>query len=273
MKSCPKCQNESADEALFCGFCGNKLEEGGKKTLFAVSAVSKADTKAPRPSDSVERMAPSTARSISLGATPEPEPESGPTIEMQAIAGPKPEPDAAPKAETPAPMVEAPPKPEAPAPKAVAGESELRSSHETPAIAGASVLLSDSMDSPAAPIDEPPPAAEPKAAEMGGTGQATNRQEMGGTGQATNRQEMGGTGQATNRQEASRDSKPAPTPIASSSKASSPSVPSSGFGQIISPHSKADDAPSKSDSASYPAPAAPDKADEHAFFGTTLSRY
>ncbi|MDX9719834.1 MAG: hypothetical protein RBU37_03740, partial [Myxococcota bacterium] len=70
-----------------------------------------------------------------------------------------------------------------------------------------------------------------------------------------------------------RDSKPAPTPIATSSNASSPRVPSSGFGQIISPHSTADDAPSKSDSASYPAPAAPDKADEHAFFGTTLSRY
>ncbi|MDX9720351.1 MAG: chemotaxis protein CheW, partial [Myxococcota bacterium] len=37
--------------------------------------------------------------------------------------------------------------------------------------------------------------------EVGGTGQAPNRQEVEGTGQAANRQEVEGTGQAANRQE------------------------------------------------------------------------
>ncbi|MDX9722874.1 MAG: response regulator [Myxococcota bacterium] len=42
---------------------------------------------------------------------------------------------------------------------------------------------------------------EERLRQVGGTGQAPNRQEVGGTGQAPNRQEVGETGQAPNRQE------------------------------------------------------------------------
>ncbi|MDX9719610.1 MAG: hypothetical protein RBU37_02605 [Myxococcota bacterium] len=41
--------------------------------------------------------------------------------------------------------------------------------------------------------------------ELGGTGQAPNRQKLGGTGQAPNRQKLGGTGQVPNRQEVNQE--------------------------------------------------------------------
>jgi hypothetical protein len=39
MITCPNCGKQNADEAVHCGFCGHQLQEGGKKTLFGMSAL------------------------------------------------------------------------------------------------------------------------------------------------------------------------------------------------------------------------------------------
>lgn len=48
---CPSCSNESPDEAVFCGYCGNKLgAEGPKNTIFGLAAIpEKATKKQPEP--------------------------------------------------------------------------------------------------------------------------------------------------------------------------------------------------------------------------------
>ncbi len=36
---CPNCGKQNADESVHCGFCGNQLQEGGKKTMFGMAAL------------------------------------------------------------------------------------------------------------------------------------------------------------------------------------------------------------------------------------------
>lgn len=36
---CPSCGKENADNSVHCGFCGQQLQEGGKKTMFGMAAL------------------------------------------------------------------------------------------------------------------------------------------------------------------------------------------------------------------------------------------
>jgi len=61
---CPGCQNETADDALFCGFCGNKLQQGSKKTLFGVAALDREELKKLAQSSRLAASAPAPAAPV-----------------------------------------------------------------------------------------------------------------------------------------------------------------------------------------------------------------
>jgi len=54
MIACPSCGNESADDAMFCGFCGTKLRGEQRKTLFKFKAVQKKDVEDEKASSATE---------------------------------------------------------------------------------------------------------------------------------------------------------------------------------------------------------------------------
>ena len=78
---CPNCNNESADDALFCGFCGGKLAtDGDKKTLFGLSAVPRqalapaGGTQPPAAAEPVPPAALTPAAAVTKHTEPAPEP-------------------------------------------------------------------------------------------------------------------------------------------------------------------------------------------------------
>lgn len=69
---CPNCSKENADDSAHCGFCGNQLTEGGKKTMFGMAALSADQIRAA--AEAAKQKAASEAPSLNL---PKPGQSSG----------------------------------------------------------------------------------------------------------------------------------------------------------------------------------------------------
>ena len=61
---CPNCSKENADDSAHCGFCGNQLTEGGKKTMFGMAALSADQIRAA--AEAAKQKAASEAPSLNL---------------------------------------------------------------------------------------------------------------------------------------------------------------------------------------------------------------
>lgn len=74
---CPNCSKENADDSAHCGFCGNQLTEGGKKTMFGMAALSADQIRAA--AEAAKQKAASEAPSLSL---PKPGQSSGSNLPL-----------------------------------------------------------------------------------------------------------------------------------------------------------------------------------------------
>lgn len=61
---CPNCNKENADASAHCGFCGQQLSEGGKKTMFGMAALSADQIRAA--ADAAKQKAAEQAPSLNL---------------------------------------------------------------------------------------------------------------------------------------------------------------------------------------------------------------
>lgn len=74
---CPNCSKENADDSAHCGFCGNQLTEGGKKTMFGMAALSADQIRAA--ADAAKQKAQAETPSLNL---PKPGQSSGSNLPL-----------------------------------------------------------------------------------------------------------------------------------------------------------------------------------------------
>ena len=166
MVVCSECGKEAADDALFCGYCGSKVQQGGeKKTLFGVAAIPKARldqpplAAAPQPGEPVKPTAPIEKTPMPAEA-PQPAtmaPEAS-LFESEASALP----DAG---SMTAPMEAVPAHQEYPAP-VFQGEAALSSGVSAPVSPEPSVIAPEEAPQPAIASAEPAPVPSPSASPL-----------------------------------------------------------------------------------------------------------